>query len=91
MTFNFEWDEEKESANIKKHGIDFESASFVFLDKNRIELFDKEHSVMEDRFITIGIAEDVLSVVYTERKMSIRIISARHATKKEIERYYNGN
>ena len=91
MKIKFEWDEEKEVANIKKHGIDFKSASFVFLDMNRIEIFDEAHSELEDRYITIGVVEEVLTVVYTERKKSIRIISARPATKKEIERYYYGD
>ena len=90
MNVHFDWDEDKECSNIKKHGIDFESASFVFLDENRIEIYDELHSDTENRFITIGMAEEVLTVVYTERNSSIRIISARCATKKEKERYYHG-
>ena len=85
----FEWDEEKEVANIKKHGIDFKSASFVFLDMNRIEIFDEAHSELEDRYITIGVVEEVLTVVYTERKKSIRIISARKANALERSYYYD--
>ena len=91
MNIHFDWDEDKECSKIKKHGIDFESASFVFLDENRIEIYDESHSDTEDRFITIGTVEEVLTVVYTERNNSIRIISARCATKKEKERYYHGN
>lgn len=91
MKIEFEWDEEKEKTNVKKHGIDFQSACFVFLDENRIEIFDEIHSGSEDRFITIGMVEEVLCVVYTVKASSIRIISARIATKKEIERYYHGN
>ena len=88
---DFEWDEDKEAKNIKKHGIDFVSASHIFLDRNRIEYYDTQHSESEDRFITIGMVEEILTVVYTERKSTIRIISARLATKKEIKRYYYGD
>ena len=50
----FEYDEEKNQANIKKHGISFRSAARVFFDYDRIELYDEENSVEEDRFDTIG-------------------------------------
>ena len=49
----FEWDDEKARANIKKHGIDFETAARVFADENRLEIYDEEHSEDEDRYITI--------------------------------------
>ena len=84
----FEWDEEKEQKNIVKHGIDFSTAALVFGDESRIELFDEEHSVDEDRYITIGLVNDVLTVVYTIRTEAYRIISARIATKAEKEEYY---
>ena len=88
----FEWDEEKNRANVKKHGIDFETAAHVFKDKNRIEYYDIEHSAFEDRYITIGEIDEVLIVilvVYTERSDAIRIISARKATKQERRAYYD--
>ena len=88
----FEWDEEKNKANVKKHGIDFETAAHVFKDKNRIEYYDIVHSVFEDRYITIGEIDEVLIVilvVYTERSDAIRIISARKATKQERRAYYD--
>ena len=50
----FEYDEEKNETNIKKHGISFEIAARVFFDYNRIELYDEEHSTDEERFDTIG-------------------------------------
>ena len=90
MNLKFEWDEEKEKINIAKHGIDFEIASHVFLDPNRREYYDEKHSsACEDRYITIGFAGDVLTIVYTDRSDVIRIISARIATKKEKEIYYD--
>ena len=89
MDLDFEWDEEKAEINIRKHGISFEIAAKVFMDENRIEIYDKKHSNGGDeRFITIGMAGEILFVVYTERHMNIRLISARLATKKERRLYY---
>lgn len=85
----FEWDEEKNKINMEKHGIDFETAMLVFNDLQRIEIYDVEHSVEEDRYNTIGMVNDVLFVVYTERKNNIRLISARVATKLERSIYYD--
>ncbi len=87
----FEWDDAKEKKNIIKHGIDFETAARIFADPYRIEYLDIKHSVNEERYITIGEIHDklfVITVVYTEREDSIRIISARKATLKEREAYY---
>lgn len=88
MILTFEWDEEKAKLNLKKHGIPFETAAKVFLDENRIEIYDEEHSIEEDRYITIGLAGEVLFVVYTERTPKIRLISARLATGRERKVYY---
>ena len=49
----FEWDEDKSRLNLKKHGIDFETAILVFNDMERIEMYDLEHSIKEDRYNTI--------------------------------------
>lgn len=84
----FEWDEEKALINFKKHKVLFETAAKVFLDQNRIEIYDAAHSIDEDRFITIGMAGEVLFVVYTERISKIRIISARLANERERRIYY---
>ena len=89
ILLTFEWDEEKNRINKNKHGIDFETAMLVFNDMERIEIYDVEHSVAEDRYSTIGMVKDVLFVVYTERKEKIRLISARLATKKERSIYYD--
>jgi len=89
----FEWDDNKEQINIKKHGMDFETASRVFDDENRIEIYDDLHSDYEDRYITIGMIDEITCiamVVYTERGTDvIRIISARKATPKERRKYYD--
>ena len=93
MSLSFEWDEDKEEINMRKHGISFRTASKVFWDENRIEIYDKViydkvHSIDEDRFITIGSVGEILFVVYTERDSRIRMISARLATNKERRIYY---
>lgn len=88
MVLKFEWDEEKAERNFKKHGILFETAVKVFSDENRIEIYDEAHSIDEERYITIGLAGEVLFVVYTERHPRIRLISARLATARERKVYY---
>lgn len=88
----FEWDPEKEKKNIKKHGFDFDTATRVFADPFRVEYLDKKHSVDEIRYITIGELDGemvVLTIVYTERDETIRLISARKADKQERKRYYD--
>ena len=88
----FEWDDQKERANIRKHGIDFSTAALVFNDENRIDLYDEIHSESEDRYITIGEVGGityVVFVVYTEREDVIRLISARLATESERRLYYD--
>lgn len=90
----FEWDDEKEKINIKKHKLSFSTAALVFNDKNRIWWYDDLHSDDEDRYITIGMISqkpNIVMVVYTERNGDkIRIISARAAQKNEKEAYYCG-
>ena len=85
----FEWDEDKAALNLKKHGISFQDAALVFNDENRIEMYDAAHSVYEDRYNTIGRVDEVLFVVYTERRALTRIISARIATPRERRMYYD--
>lgn len=87
----FEWDENKNKINIKKHGVSFEEASTVFYDDYAILIADPEHSDDENRFVLLGISKkaNVLVVVHCYRKNDeiIRIISARSATKKETLKY----
>jgi uncharacterized protein len=90
MNLRFEWDEAKASANLKKHNVSFEDAMYVFQDENRIEFYDAEHSITEDRYVAIGMVGTVLFVVFTERRDVTRIISARKANAKE-RNYYNDN
>ncbi len=85
----FEWDEDKNTINKEKHKISFETAAYVFDDPYYIEMFDFEHSVDEDRYIAIGKVGDIVFVVFTERKDTIRMISARLATNVERSLYYD--
>ena len=90
----FEWDSEKEKTNRQKHKISFLEACYVFADKYMLTLYDDEHSADEDRWTTIGqsLSNRILVVVHTYRKIkdkeSVRIISARKATKHEEDQYF---
>jgi len=91
---NFEWDEAKNAANFDKHGIWFEEAQTVWADPHAMEFLDPDHSATEDRFIRIGYSTRgrILLVVFCERNGSetVRIISARKATSKEVKTYEEG-
>ncbi|MBQ3922702.1 MAG: BrnT family toxin [Spirochaetales bacterium] len=87
----FEWDDNKNKINKKKHGVSFEMAVRVFLDDNRIEKIDIEHSTLEEERINIigrvsGML--ILFVVATDRNGNMRIISARKAEPDEEAEYY---
>jgi len=91
MRVEFEWDEKKNSRNKRKHGVSFETASKVFLDPKQFEAYDWKHSLLEDRWTTVGLSGvTILSVTFTKRNGSIRIISARKADKDEEEEYFYG-
>lgn len=83
-----EWDDNKAEINWKKHGIRFETAARIFLDDNRIEDFDEEHSDYEERIKVTGMVDKILVVIYTERTEKYRLISARYAKKDEEAEYY---
>lgn len=85
----FEWHRAKAKANLQKHEISFEEAMSVFADPLSVTLADPDHSADESRFIDIGLSTrgEVLVVVYTERESTIRIISARRATRLERRVY----
>jgi len=87
----FEWDEARNRANRRKHGISFEEARTAFLDENARVIPDPEHSDDEERFVLLGlsIAARVLLVCHCYRQGDniIRIISARKADRNEINQY----
>lgn len=82
----FEWDDNKNQNNIKKHRIDFEEAKTVFYDNDAILFDDPEHSITEERFLIIGLTKRqqicIVSHCYRNNEGVIRVISARKATKK---------
>jgi len=88
----FEWDERKEKANIKKHGVSFNEARMVFYDENAMQFFDPEHSESEDRFILLGISLKLRILVvchcFRESETVVRIISARKADGDEENEYW---
>lgn len=85
---DFEWDEDKNKANIAKHGISFEDASTIF-DNFTLNWIDKREDYGEVREISIGLfdAIAVLVVAHTDRNGICRIISARPANRKERKHY----
>ena len=73
----FEWDEDKDRENQKKHTVSFSIAQHAFLDPHRIIVEDVEHSAEEERYYCIGrIDEDILTVRFTYRGNAIRIYGA---------------
>jgi uncharacterized DUF497 family protein len=89
---NFEWDSKKAAFNLTKHGISFEEAATAFGDPLSMTISDPEHSDEEDRFILLGQTYKgrLVVVVHTERDETVRIISARIATKEERRDYEEG-
>ena len=94
MQYNFKWDPNKVQSNIEKHGITFEEAAEVFLDALQLSVLDDEHSEHEERWITLGKNSKghLIVVIHTfeehnHQKVTLRIISARKATKQEQQQY----
>ena len=85
------WDEKKNQGNVIKHKVSFLEAETVFYDPNAIIIHDPDHSTDEDRFIILGISKLLKLLVvchcYREEGETIRIISARKATKMETKTY----
>ena len=85
----FEWDEEKAKANLHKHKVTFDEAATIFGDFLARTFPDPDHSLEEDRYITIGTSDRgrVLIVSHTDREDRTRIISARKAKPHERKAY----
>ena len=89
-SLKFEWDENKNISNLKKHGVSFEEAKTVFSDELGRLIHDPDHSEGEERFILMGMSsqQSLLTVCHCERDSdTIRIISARKADKFERKQY----
>lgn len=91
---NFEWDPSKATINLQKHQISFEEAKSVFYDEFAVQFFDEGHSSDEERFLILGMSSTakLLIVCHCERNYgkTIRIISARKATRREGAFYQGG-
>jgi len=85
----FEWDDRKAAANLKKHGVGFEEASTVFRDPLAATGADPDHSLDEQRWVTFGLSDRgrLLVVAHAEQDDHLRMISARPATKREQKIY----
>jgi hypothetical protein len=81
----FEWDPNKAESNLRKHGISFSEAATVLGDTFSITVRDPDHSLDEERYITVGLSyhSRLLIVSHTERGDNVRIISARELTRQE--------
>jgi uncharacterized DUF497 family protein len=95
MEYNFIWDPAKARRNVKKHGVTFELAAAIFQDPMALTIYDDDNSDNdEDRWVTLGLVNEqhYLSVIHTyhdqhNNAVTIRLISARLATKHEIRDY----
>ncbi|MBL7223611.1 MAG: BrnT family toxin [Candidatus Brocadiae bacterium] len=87
----FSWDDAKNAANQKKHGVSFEEARTVFYDPKARQFYDDEHSAWEDRFLMLGMSSRLRVLLvchcYRESEAVIRIISARRAVASERALY----
>lgn len=97
MRYAFDWDPAKAASNLAKHGVTFDAAMGVFRDPLHLSRLDEDHGAAEERWVTLGATgEGKLAVVvhtYAEDAdggATIRIISARPATRREIRDYEQG-
>lgn len=91
----FDWHDAKAAANLEKHGVSFEEAATIFADGNALDGRDVQHSFAELRRLRVGrsASQRVLTVAYAARSSrneeTIRIISARRASRKERDAYFS--
>ncbi|MDQ6968062.1 MAG: BrnT family toxin [Mariprofundaceae bacterium] len=93
MNYHFEWDPVKAACNLKKHGVSFEEAVEIFIDPLQLSILDDANEG-EERWVTLGStkADKLRLVVHTfmvchDQQITIRIISARRATRYEQKQY----
>ena len=92
QNMKIEWDPRKAKSNLKKHGVSFEEAATALSDPMAVTGADPDHSTTEERFVTFGVSERgrLVVVSHTEKEKTMRIISARKASKGERELYEEG-
>jgi uncharacterized protein len=88
-----EWDARKAQANRRKHGVAFQEAVTALEDPLAVTYPDPDHSVSEQRFVTIGLSSfgRILVVGHTDRGVAVRLITARRATRRERLFYEEGS
>ena len=89
LSVEFEWDPKKAAKNLRRHRVSFNEAATVFGDSLGTTVPDPDHSLAEDRYITVGMSSRgrLVIVAHTERGERIRIISARGLTRAEKKAY----
>jgi len=88
----FEWDDEKAAANVRRHGVTFVHAMKAMRDPFAIERFDEREAYGEERINLTGMSDGViLQVTYTEREDRVRLTSARRAERDEQDDYFREN
>ncbi len=97
MRYIFEWDPSKDRNNRDKHGVGFRQATAVFRDPLAVSIYDEDHSIDEDRWLTIGQSHRgaLFVIAHTIRRADagrtiVRIFSARPATPRERQQYEEG-
>ena len=90
--FQFEWDEDKARSNARDHRVTFDEAVTVFRDPLASTIPDPDHSLGEERYLTVGLSTQgrLLVVSYTERQGRFHLISCRTATRRERRTYEEG-
>lgn len=85
----FEWDKKKAKSNLDKHGVSFDEAVSAFFDDFARVKPDSDHSLGEERWILMGYSYNnkLLTISFSDRNGSVRIISARKSTKSERKQY----
>jgi uncharacterized DUF497 family protein len=89
MPIRFEWDRNKAESNRRKHGVSFDEASTAFGGTLSLTIPDPDHSIGEERFVLLGFTyrDNLVAVAFAERGETIRILSARPATRRERRVY----
>jgi uncharacterized DUF497 family protein len=84
-----EWSARKAATNLRKHGVSFDEAASVFLDPLSATGDDPDHSLDERRFVTFGVSSSgrLLAIAHVTLDDTIRIITAREATRAERKLY----
>ena len=86
-----EWDPTKAQENLRKHGVDFADAAVALEDENALTIEDRDHDEVRFKTLAMGPRLNVLLVVHAERRLgTIRIISARRATRAQAKQYFKG-